>query len=327
MALLTSADLFIRAGDTSPAFTDTILTAAGEPYNLTGKTVTLTLRSLRSASPVKLANAVTVVTPASGAVKYEWATTDTAAPGLYNAEWHVTTDGYTHPNNGYRVVSIEEALATAPQELVTVAECREYGVIPAADPSQDAKLLRFIRALRPVVEAITGPVIPQKFDEWYDGGTIAIRLRHRPRVGPGTSPLLLVMACSEYLGPIEWPLAIVASPDLGQLYSCQVDSRLGRVVRRTAGGGTQPYAYGAQAVHVQYEAGQETVPDNVIEGTLELIRNNFQRTQQAQRMGGPYGQAGGGDAPDIDEAGVGRGLVWGKAYALLSPTKRHPSLA
>jgi len=121
-------------------------------------------------------------------------------------------------------------------------------------------------------------------------------------------------------------LTIVQSPDLSQLYSCQLELRLGRVVRRTAGGGVMPFAnQGPQSVHVIYEAGQTVVPDNVYEGTLELIRVNFQRTQQAMRSPGPYPAAD-------DGAGMEMGrpmgfMIPGRVRELLAPTRRHPGIA
>jgi len=328
---MASADLFIRAGDTTPVFTDTILDAGGNAYNLTGKTVTFTLRSLQAAAPVALTGTVTVTNAAAGAVSFTWGANDTtnAGAGLYNAEWRVVTDGYTYPNDGYRTVSIEQALATAPTQLVSIADAKEYASIPSSDRTQDEKLLRFIKSIRPVVESITGPIIPQQFEEWHDGGASFIKLRHAPRTGYGTSPLLTLMACSEYNGPVEWPLAIVASPDLGQLYSVMLDVRLGRVVRRTAGGAVQAFPNMLQSVHVIYEAGQTVVPDNVYEGTCELIRVNYQRTQQAGRGGVvPAGAEARDDEADMGAPGVPLGfLVPGRVRELLSPTKRFPSIA
>lgn len=327
---MASADLFIRAGDVSPVFTDTILDASGNAYNLTGKTVKLVLRSFQASAVAVLAGTVTIPSPTTGAVQFAWGASDTlnAGPGLYNAEWQIVTDGYTFPNDGYRTISIEQPLAGAPQQLVSIADAKEYALIPSSDRTQDEKLLRFIRALRPIVENITGPIIPQQFDEWHDGGACHISLRHAPKTGFGTSPLLTLLACSEYNGPVEWPLAIVASPDLGQLYSVMLDVRLRRVVRRTAGGAVQPFPSMPQAVHVIYEAGQNVVPDNVYEGTLELIRHNYQRTQQATgRLGNPYSSGGEDRDSDISTEGIAHGLVWGKALAFLSPTKRFPSFA
>lgn len=326
---MASADLFIRAGDVLPVLTDTIKDSSGNPYNLTGKTVTLTLRSLQSASAATLAGTASVTNPTAGSVQFAWGANDTAnaGAGLYNAEWRVVTDGYTYPNDGYRVISIEQRLDTAPQQLVSIADCKDYGIIPSTDTTQDEKLYRFIAALRPIVENITGPIIPQQFDEWHTGGHCWISLRHRPRTGYGTSPLLQVLACSEYSGPVEWPLAIVASPDKGQIYSCMPDLRTGRVVRRTAGGGVQSFPYGPQSVHVVYEAGQMVVPPNVQEGTLELIRNNYQRTQQATGRVSPYPAQGQMDDEDISTEGIARGMVWGRALQYLSPAKKFPSFA
>lgn len=280
-------------------------------------------------TPVALTGVATITNAASGKVQYAFTAADTANWGDYQATWQVTLPGgalMTFPTVGYLNITVEQSLATAPQQLVSVADAKEYLNIPSTDRTQDAKLTRFINSLRPVVEAITGPIIPQQFDEWHDGGNTWVSLRHRPSTGYGTSPRLTILACSEYVGPIEWPLAIVGSPDQSQLYSCQPDARTGRVVRRTAGGGVQPFPYGPQSVHVVYEAGQNIVPANVYEGALELVRINYQGTQQSTRAPGPYPFRDDETLMEAPGAPIGY-LVPGRVRELLAPTRRHPSIA
>jgi hypothetical protein len=321
---MASADLFIRAGDTTPAFTDTILDSSGNAYNLAGKTVTFTLRSLQASAAVSLAGSVTVVNAATGQVSFGWGANDTAnaGAGLFNAEWRVTTDGYTFPNDGYRTISIEQPLSTAPQQLVSVSDVREYLNFPSTDRTQDAKIMRFIKAVRPVVEAITGPILLQTFEEWHDGGQHFIRVRRRPSTGYGTTPVFNLIACSEFRGPIEYTLAIVQDPAHGTIYSVMQDTK-GNVYRRSPGGGVIAFPAMPRSVHVWYQAGQSAIPENVYEGTLELIRINFQKTQQASRAFAYSNQD-----TAVDMPGVPTGFfVPGRVRELLAPTKRPPVVA
>lgn len=326
---MASADFTIKAGDTQPILTDTLKLSDGTVPNFAGSAVALVMRGAGSTAPATLTGVASWVNVASGAVQFAFTAADSAtSSGDFEANWVVTggqIGRMTFPTVGYLTITIEQSLSTAPQQLVTVADAKEYLSIPATDRGQDAKLTRFIDSLRPVVEGICGPVIPQIFEEWHDGGASWIKLRHAPRTGYGTSPRLTVLACSEYMGPIEWPLALVATPDRSQLYSVMLDVRLGRVVRRSAGGGVQPFPYGPQAVHVIYEAGQNAVPPNVYEGTLELVRVNYQRTQQATRAPGPYPARD--DEADFESGQPIGFLVPGRVRELLAPSRRYPSLA
>jgi hypothetical protein len=206
--------------------------------------------------------------------------------------------------------------------LVDLTAVKNYLNIPYDDATQDAKLGMFISAVRPLVEAITGPILLQQFEEWHDGGSTFIMVNRRPSTTYGTTPVLTVQAISEYNGPIEWPLAIIASPDEGQLYSAQPEVQFGRIVRRTAGGGVQAFPDQPQAVHVWYTVGQDSVPDNVALGTLELIRIQFQHTQQGRPR--PGSNAVDEGLPEREIFGF---FVPNSVRELLSPNKRHPSLA
>ena len=316
-----SFDLTIRQGDSTPAFTANVTDADGNTVNLTGGSATFIMRALSSSTPTVNA-AMTILSPTTGAVQYNWSSTDTATPGVYMAEIHCVLSGgatYTYPNVGYLEIEVQENLTSASQQLVTVANVCDVLNFANTNRAHDTKILRWINASRPVIETLAGPIIQTTFEEWHDGGQVFIILRRRPSTALGTSPVLILNAISEYNGPIEWPLSIIQSPDFGQLYSAQLDSQLGRVVRRTAGGGVQLFPYQPQAVHVWYTAGQSSVPDNVIEATLELIRVNYQHTAQALR--------GGRQASEEIEGPPVAFFVPGRVRELLGPNRRFPSLA
>lgn len=317
-----TADLIIRQGDTTPALTTVVTDQNGMNLDLTGATCTLVMRELYSSAPVVNAE-MTIAGPTYGGVSYNWSSTDTATAGRYMAEIHVLLPGggtYTYPSDGYLAVEVEENLLTPNRTLVSLGDAKDTLLLPASDHSNDTKILRLIRAIQVIVESRIGAVVPRVFDEWYPGGSVAIRLRYRPTTALGSSPLLNLIACSEYIGPIEWPLAIISSPDQGQMYSCMLDVATGSVVRRTAGGAVQPFAGGPQGVHMVYEAGQSQMPANVYEGTLECLREYFQQTQQVG-VPGP----GGYQVPD-EHLALGE-LVSAKVQQWISPMRRHPSVA
>jgi hypothetical protein len=322
-----AADFTIKQGSTSPVFNTAILDSYGNRLDLTGATVMFVMRLLSGLNPTTNA-AATILDAPAGMVSYPFTTSDTSGPGLYMAEFVVTLPGgavYTYPNDGYLEISIEVNMsAPAGTELVSVADAKDYLRFQSNDRSEDAKILRFIRMCRPLIEAIAGPIIPAQFEEWHDGGHSYIMVNRRPSTAYGTTPIFEVQAISEYNGPIEWPLAIVASPDQGQLYSVQADVRFGRIVRRTAGGGVQGFAPGLQSVHVWYTAGQQSVPDNVYEATLELLRINYQQTQQ--QSGLRVGTGGNPDDAEPERTPIGF-FMPGKVREMLNVNRRFPSLA
>jgi hypothetical protein len=323
MQRLMQPDFTIAQNDTSPVLTDTLTYSNGQPANLTGATLSLVMRSLASSTPVTLTGTAAIVEPLDGKVSYTFSAKDTATVGQFSASWEVVLGGGAKmrwPTVGYISINIEESLLTpGTPQLVGLPEVKNYLEIPPDNLIHDQKLIGFIKQVQPLIEFETGPIIPRLFDEWYDGGHPWVTLRHRPRTGLNTTPLLRLAACSEYLGPVEWPLAIVSSPDQGQLYSCMVDVRRGRVVRRTAGGGTQPFPYQPQAVHVVYEAGQEQVPENVRLAALETIAW-WHSTQQ------PIGR-GQRRPADSEEGGKPSvGLPY-HAKSILGPTRRIKGIA
>lgn len=311
------ADLTMKKNDT-PAYVVTVIDpATGVAANLTGATVTFVMRPMTALAPTTNA-AATVTTPASGVVTYNFTAGDTLNAGIFAAEFHITlTSGvkYTWPTTGYLEVSIEEDLITpGGSRLVGIGEVRDYLGIQTTDKVRDAKLLRFIDAATPVIENITGPIVVKTYtNEQHDGGTWFIEVRHRPIVS--------VASVTEWRANIAYPLTQVATPDLGTIYSYQWEPT-GRIVRRTVGGGQTPFPVGSNAVAVTYNAGYITPPANVVQGVLELLRANFQATQQGRP------KSGGGDVDGALDHVINQGFFvpW-RVQELLSPNKRHPSIA
>jgi len=320
------ADWTLKAGDTAIAISDELSYDDGSPVDLTGATVSFVVRGHASRTPFALTGRVIVDNAATGALHFEPSAQDTATtgPGLFAAGWSVAFSDsrvMSFPTVGNLWLSVEDnpANPSAPT-LVGLPDLKDYLNIRSDDRTHDAKLIRFIHRVRPLIEAMTGPIIPTVYEEWHDGGQPHIGLRRRPSSGYGTSPVLTLVGCEEYRGPIKYPLDIVANPAQGSIYSCMLDST-GRVVRRTVGGGVIAFPPAPQSVHVVYEAGQAVVPPNIYEATLELIRVNYQTTQQVGR-----GRRTVADEPEPSGPHLGF-FMPGRVRELLSPNRRAPSIA
>ena len=326
---MSTADLIIRQGDTVPTLSLTVLDQNNNPLNLTGASPYFAMRALSSTTYTTYA-LMTIVNATAGQVSYSWSTADTQTAGIFMGEIHVSGGSiggtYTFPNDGYLDIVIEEnIISPGGQQLVSVGDAKDYLNIPYNDRSHDAKLVRFINAMQPIVEQITGPIIQQTYEEWYTGGNANIRLRRRPSTGYGTSAVMYLQAVSEYRGPIEYTLSIIQDPSFGSIYSCMLDSpRSGTIWRRTAGGGIIAFPAMPQSVHVWYTSGQSTVPANVYEACLELIRINYQKTQQA----GPssWGSNGIGLEDDVPNTPPMGFLVPGRVREFLAPNRKHPTI-
>jgi hypothetical protein len=316
------ADYVIKAGDALPIFEDALTYSNGKAAE--PEAVSFVMRALTATEQVALKGEAKVVTKAEGKVSFSPNTADTATPGDYMANWLATIGGkaMTFPTTGYLWVEVQESLAaSSAAQLIGLPEVKDYLNIEAHDHVHDQKLIAHIEGIKPLIEQITGPIVMDVYDEWYEGGHATISLRHKPSYGFGTEPILNLMACSEYRGPIEYTLSIVPTPTQGSVYSTMEHGELGLIVRRTAGGGTYPFwrdpSHPQQSVHVVYAAGQERVPPNVKLACLEAIRVNYRTTQGTGR----------GRDTIADELETGPPLGFflpRRALELLSPAKRPP---
>ena len=316
-------DFQIVAGDTLPVFNDTLTYSNGaiaEP-----ETVSLVARSLNATEPVTLAGTSAVVSKTAGTVSYTPSASDPWTAGEYLGKWVAKVGGkqMTFPTVGWLSIRVELNIATAgPQLLVSLPEVKDHMFLKASDRTHDDMLVNMIEAAGPLIENLTGPVLLERHDEWYEGGRSSISLRHKPSYGYGTSPVLNVIACSEYRGPIEYNISLVGTPTQGSVYSAMVNQELGTIVRRTSGGGTYEWwhdpSHPQQSVHIIYQAGQETVPSNVKQAALETIRWWWETTEAVGK--GSLTQA---DA----EFGKPLAALPYHAVAMLAPTRRHPSFA
>lgn len=319
-----SADFTIKQGDTAPGLADTLSFSNGEAVNLEGATLKFVMRNMTFATPVTLTGTASITEAAEGKVSYLFSASDTASIGNYAANWLVTFASgkkMTFPTIGYLWIEVQENLTTTGTgTLVPLGEVKDYLSIEANDRTHDMKLIRYINAVRPIIENITGPILPQVYRETFDGGQYFVSLRRRPSTTFGTTPIFRLIACSEWRGPIEYDLSIIATPAQGTIYSCLFHKRQGIVERRTSGGGVMAFPKMASSVLCVYEAGQETVPYNVQEAALETIRINWATTQMVGS-----GRQTVADTEEVGNPAFGVFLPR-RVREMLAPNRRGPSI-
>ena len=102
------ADFTLKAHDRLPSI-QAALTTAGAPVDLTGATGVNFIMKATQGNTVKVNAAATIVTAATGVVRYDWLAIDTDTPGSFQAEWQVTWTGgkkQTFPTLTYHTVDI-----------------------------------------------------------------------------------------------------------------------------------------------------------------------------------------------------------------------------
>lgn len=102
----------LKAGDTYPSLRVKLMDE-GYPFNLTGYTVTISIKRTDSDSAMVDEATATIESENRGIVEYDWQSGDTDDSGTYLAEF-VADDGsgdtVTFPNNSYARVYIEDRL-------------------------------------------------------------------------------------------------------------------------------------------------------------------------------------------------------------------------
>lgn len=319
------ADWIIKQGDSQPSFSDTLQYSDGTVPPLEGATLTLRVRSLTNAALTTLSGGTQIINPNTGEVLYTPVVADTATSGNYLAEWVVDfapglgLGQQTFPTDGYIWIFVEPNTANLAQSIVDLGALKRYLNIQGSDKTRDAEMLDWINAVTPLLEAEVGPLVPRVYEEWHDGGSNVITLQHDPSMGMGTNPVLQLIAASEYRGPIEYPLALVASPTFGSIYSVQLVKDYASITRRSAGGRTIAFMPGRESVHVWYQVGQNPIPANIQRAAMEMIRTLYRWPQATGR----------GSLSPADSMEMGGMLSAELARVIrtwLKPTKRYPSI-
>ena len=99
---MASDTFYIKKGDSAEDLTRTLKDADGNAVDVTSATIVFSMRRDGSKTNTVNRQSVTLVTAASGIVKYVWQAGDTALSGKFIAEFEVTYSGgkiQTFPNN------------------------------------------------------------------------------------------------------------------------------------------------------------------------------------------------------------------------------------
>lgn len=160
--------------------------------------------------------------------------------------------------------------------IVGLAEVKTHLRYPAPSSphSDDTALLKFISAADEVIRFECDDVLPKAYTEYYDGGDYTIFMRH--------TPLINVRSVMEGWGWTNFPLDYVEvnSPPPYSLYAYSVDSYENSTISRRSAGNVQiPFRAGSSNIFVDYVAGEENLPGNVVLAELELIAHWWQNSQ------------------------------------------------
>lgn len=161
--------------------------------------------------------------------------------------------------------------------IVTLPITKEF--LNITDTDDDIKLTRFIAAASQMIVNKVGVVSGSPVvSEWHDGGTARIVLRNQ-------GPIVSVTSVLESYGSTVYTLTQVDldTPAIGNAYSYSVDLDEGLLVRR-ASGVAIPFTNGVRNIHVTYVAGYSTVPEDIKQATLVLVKHLWD-TQRGPRQG------------------------------------------
>lgn len=126
----------------SPSLTDTI-SVDGVAFDLTGSTVKLQAR-FEGSSTLKIDTAATVVTPAAGTVRYDWAALDVDTAGDLIAWWRVTLpSAKTQDTPEFSVFILDHTDVIPGRDLCLITDVQRY--IPGYTP--DSETDNTLRAL------------------------------------------------------------------------------------------------------------------------------------------------------------------------------------
>lgn len=140
-----AASLVHTKGNRNPSLTDTIR-VEGSPFDLTGSTVKLKMRADGS-TVLKVDTAMTVVTPAAGTVRYDWAALDVDTGGEFWGWEEVTTSGKTQDTPEFFIAFLEHGEGSLYVGLHELKETLSLANENYADPDVYRALVAASRAI------------------------------------------------------------------------------------------------------------------------------------------------------------------------------------
>ena len=178
-------------------------------------------------------------------------------------------------------------------DLATLAEAKTF--LNITNNTSDASVQSMLSAASDMIQNRIGPVGGSPtFDEWYDGGSTKIVLRHTP-IQSITKITEAWAATAIYT--LNASVLDGTPTDTGS-WGYSVDLSAGIITRRAAGFAV-PFAPGVQNVHVQYVAGYATVPEE-LKLAAKLMVQHMWATQRGGAKRPGLGGDDSGPASDFD---------------------------
>lgn len=180
----------------------------------------------------------------------------------------------------------------ASADIISLTDAKTF--LNIAGTQYDDELPGFITAASDMIASRIGPVAGSpKYDEWYDGGSTQIVLRH--------SPVQSITSVTEsYGGTVTFTLTQVvldAGVAMGA-YGYSFDAATGLLTRR-ASGGTIPFPAGTMNIHVKYTAGFASVPSELQTAASLLVKHLW----ETRRGGSKRPGLGGNDEGSLRDEG------------------------
>lgn len=170
--------------------------------------------------------------------------------------------------------------------IVTLDEVKNHLRYPISATQDDAALQFHIEAADDVLRKECGEILPQVYDETYDGGSTTLYTIH--------TPLLSVESIQEGWGYQNFVLDYVQANTVGtsgSLYAYSIDNaETGQITRRTAGNTVTRFVAGTGNIRITYTAGRQPVPALIRLAELELVAFWWQNSQErASQQSQQYG--------------------------------------
>lgn len=167
-------------------------------------------------------------------------------------------------------------------DIIALTDAKSFLNITTS--AEDDKIGEFVSAASQMWVNRCGPVSSSAYDEWYDGGSTQIALRHTPVLAVSTVEESYTAATIYTLTEQTLLLGGDASA-----WGYSVDRSTGVVTRR-ASGVVVNFEAGLRNIHVVYTAGYADTPADIVHAVKLLVKHMW----ETQRGGGQRPGAGGG---------------------------------
>lgn len=228
-------------------------------------------------TPATISSPATRISPGT----YQAALVDTAQLGLYPVLW-TSSVGLTAVYDDSFTVTKSQMLISLDDAMIAVgkAQFTQQVNLSTNDAADLQEALRaIVNGARGPMEELVGPILPEAFDEWHDGGSATVMT--------WKYPLLAVTLIGESYGSSYFRTLTAQPLDGGTFdaFGYTVDLKTGEITRRLSGGATD-FAYGRNNIHVVGTYGRATMPAHLTEMVKRYVKWAWQTAYQGQKPQG-----------------------------------------